>query len=283
MRHSSCVMMNWFRSNWLRVVAHAGALLPLAMIIIDNQRYNLTANPILEITLRTGKAGLVLLVLSLACTPLNTVFGFRDALKVRRALGLYGFAYIALHLFIFVVLDYGIDLQLIAQAVIEKYYIIAGFIAFIMLVPLAITSTRGWMKRLGRRWKSLHMLVYLAVPVGVLHFALLVKSVAGRPEPLLWGALVLGLLALRLPPVRKWFANLRGRMRTRAAGEARAGAWQVTTRAPGRLKQSALYCHRVNQRRWMLTSPATLSGRPACRQPSPRLRCCRRQRSHSHW
>jgi sulfoxide reductase heme-binding subunit YedZ len=203
--------MNWLRSNGLRVVAHAGALLPLAVIILDNYRFNLTANPIQELTLRTGKAGLVLLVLSLACTPLNTVFGFRDALKVRRALGLYGFLYIALHLFIFVALDYGMNLQLIAQAIIEKYYIIAGFVAFALLVPLAFTSTRGWMKRLGRRWKSLHMLAYIAVPVGVLHFALLVKSVIGRPEPLLWGALVAALLLLRLPAVRKWFANQRRR------------------------------------------------------------------------
>jgi sulfoxide reductase heme-binding subunit YedZ len=212
--------MNWLRSNWLRVVVHAGALLPLAMIIIDNYRFNLTANPIQEITLRTGKAGLVLLVLSLACTPLNTVFGFRDALKVRRALGLYGFMYVALHLLIFVVLDYGVNLQLIAQAIVEKYYVIAGFIAFVLLVPLAFTSTRGWMKRLGQRWKLLHRLAYIAVPIGVLHFALLVKSVIGRPEPLLWGALVLGLLALRLPAVRKWFADVRGRLRTRGAARA---------------------------------------------------------------
>lgn len=208
--------MNWLRSNWLRVVVHAGALLPLAMIVIDNYRFNLTANPIQEITIRTGKAGLVLLIFSLACTPLNTVFGFRNALKVRRALGLYGFLYVALHLFIFAVLDYGVDLQLIAQAIIEKYYIIAGFIAFTLLVPLAITSTRGWMRRLGHRWKVLHRLVYLAVPIGVLHFALLVKSVFGRPEPLLWGVLVLGLLALRLPAVRRWFAGVRGRLRTRS-------------------------------------------------------------------
>ena len=208
--------MAWLRSNWLRVIAHVGALLPLAIIIIDNYRFNLTANPIQEITIRTGKAGLVLLVLSLACTPLNTVFGFRDALKVRRALGLYGFMYVALHLFTFAVLDYGVNLQLIAQAIAEKYYVIAGFIAFVLLVPLAITSTRGWMKRLGQRWKLLHRLVYIAVPIGVLHFSLLVKSVTGRPEPLLWGALVLGLLVLRLPAVRRRMANLRGRSRTSA-------------------------------------------------------------------
>ncbi len=211
--------MTWLRSNWLRVIAHVGALLPLAMLVIDNYRYNLTANPIQEITLRTGKAGLVLLVLSLACTPLNTVFGLREVQKVRRALGLYGFLYLGLHLFTFVVLDYGVNLQLIAQAIVEKYYVIAGFIAFLMLAPLAITSTRGWMKRLGQRWKSLHRWVYIAVPVGVLHFGLLVKSVTGRPEPLLWGALVLGLLALRLPAVRKRIASVRGQWRTRKAAK----------------------------------------------------------------
>ncbi|MCS6848054.1 MAG: protein-methionine-sulfoxide reductase heme-binding subunit MsrQ [Anaerolineae bacterium] len=201
--------MNWLRANWLRVLVHAGALAPLGVIILDNYRYNLTANPIQEITVRTGKAALVLLVLSLACTPLNTVFGFRQALQVRRALGLYGFMYAALHLAIFAVLDYGLDLQLIGQAIVEKYYVIAGFVAFLILVPLAITSTRGWMARLGKRWKSLHKLVYLAVPVAVLHFALLVKSLSSRPEPLIFGAVVIMLLALRIPVIRRASSKLR--------------------------------------------------------------------------
>jgi len=201
--------MRWLRANWLRALVHLGALAPLFFIVLDNYRYNLTANPIQEITVRTGKAALVLLVLSLACTPLNTVFGFREAIRVRRALGLYGFVYVALHLAIFVVLDYGVNLQLIGQAIVEKYYVIAGFVAFLILVPLAITSTRGWMRRLGRRWKSLHKLVYLAVPIAVLHFALLVKSLGSRPEPLIFGAIVLGLLALRLPTIRRASSALR--------------------------------------------------------------------------
>lgn len=201
--------MRWLRANWLRALVHLGALAPLFFIVLDNYRYNLTANPIQEITVRTGKAALVLLVLSLACTPLNTVFGFREAIRVRRALGLYGFVYVALHLAIFVVLDYGVNLQLIGQAIVEKYYVIAGFVAFLILVPLAITSTRGWMHRLGRRWKSLHKLVYLAVPIAVLHFALLVKSLGSRPEPLIFGAIVLGLLALRLPAIRRASSALR--------------------------------------------------------------------------
>ena len=216
--------VDWLRANWLRVVAHIGALLPLAAIIVDNYNYNLTVNPIQNITLRTGKAALVLLVLSLACTPINTVFGFRDAVKVKRALGLYGFMYVGIHLFIFSVLDYTLDWVQIQQAVFEKYYVIAGFTAFLILVPIAITSTKGWIKRLGKRWKNLHKFVYIAVPIAVLHFSLLVKSIIGRPEPLIYGAIVLALLALRIPPVRKWIANTRTKMRASVQLQTKATA-----------------------------------------------------------
>lgn len=204
-------MRAWLGSNWLRAVAHAGALAPLALLLIDAQTDRLSANPIQDITLRTGRAALILLVLSLACTPANTVFGFRPALTVRRALGLYGFMYAALHLATFAFLDYGLDLGLIQQAVVEKRFVLAGFVAFLLLIPLALTSTRGWQRRLGKNWRRLHRLAYLIVPIAVLHFAWLVKSLVGRPEPLLWGAAVLALLVLRLPPVRRWFASRRGR------------------------------------------------------------------------
>jgi len=207
-------LLPWLRSNWLRVVAHIGALLPLAALLYDNFTYNLTANPIQDIELRTGKSTLVLLVLSLVCTPLNTVLGFRDAIKVRRALGLYGFMYAGLHLFTFLVLDYSLDIKQLIPAIIEKYYVIAGFTAFVILTPIAITSTKGWIKRLGKRWKTLHKWVYIAVPVAVLHFSLSVKSIIGRPEPLIYGAIVLALLAMRLPPVRQRLSVLRTRLRS---------------------------------------------------------------------
>ena len=184
--------------DWLRIIVHVGALIPLGAILWDSYQYNLTANPIQELTIRTGQAALVLLVLSLACTPASSLLRFRPALRVRRALGLYGFLYAALHVGVFVVLDYGIDLGQIAQVIAEKYYIIAGLSAFLILIPLAITSTRGWMRRLGRRWKALHRLVYLAVPLAALHFALAVKSLGSRPEPLLFGVAIAGLLIARL-------------------------------------------------------------------------------------
>ncbi len=184
--------------DWLRAIVHVGALIPLGVILWDSYQYNLTANPIQELTIRTGRTALVLLVLSLACTPASSLLRFRPALRVRRALGVYGFLYAALHVGVFVVLDYGVDLGQIAQVIAEKYYIIAGLSAFLILIPLAITSTRGWMRRLGQRWKALHRLVYLAVPLAVLHFALAVKSLGSRPEPLVFGAVVAGLLIARL-------------------------------------------------------------------------------------
>lgn len=194
----------------LQVAVHVFALVPLALLIWNGLNDNLTANPIQTITFRTGKAALLLLVLSLACTPLNSVFGLRLALKWRRPLGLYAFMYAALHFLTFTVLDYGLDPLLLKEAIFEKRYALVGFAAFALLVPLAITSTRGWMKRLGKRWKRLHQAVYVAGLLVIVHYLWLVKS--DRREPLLWGAAIALLLALRLPPVRRFASGLRHRL-----------------------------------------------------------------------
>ena len=145
-----------FKFTKIQILVHVGSLVPLAWMIWDFLTDNLTANPIQDITFRTGKDALVLLVLSLACTPLNTVLGFREGLKVRRALGLYAFLYVCLHFLTFVGLDYGFDLELIREAIFEKRYALMGFATFLTLLPLAITSTRWWQKRLGQTWKWLH-------------------------------------------------------------------------------------------------------------------------------
>jgi sulfoxide reductase heme-binding subunit YedZ len=192
-----------------QVTVHLLALAPLALLIWNGLNHNLTANPIQTITFRTGKLALLLLVLSLACTPLNTAFGVRMALKWRRPLGLYAFMYAGLHFLTFTVLDYGLDPVLLREAIFEKRYALVGFTAFLLLVPLAITSTRGWMKRLGKRWKRLHQLVYIAGLLVIVHYVWLVK--ADRREPLLWGAAIAILLAFRLPPVRRAVVKLRGR------------------------------------------------------------------------
>ncbi|HEU4324258.1 MAG TPA: protein-methionine-sulfoxide reductase heme-binding subunit MsrQ [Roseiflexaceae bacterium] len=192
----------------IRLAAHAGALVPLAAMVWAFFTGGLSANPIQDLTFRTGEAALVLLVLSLACTPVNRLLGWKPAQALRRPLGLYAFFYAALHLLVFVVLDYGLDWSLILATVAEKRYVIAGFAAFLLLLPLAVTSTKGWQRRLGKRWSLLHRLVYLAAPLAVLHFALLVK--ADLREPLLFGAALALLLATRLPPVRRALARLRG-------------------------------------------------------------------------
>ena len=196
-------------ADWLRVLVHLGAAVPLALLLWDAWRGDLTANPIQFITLRTGKTALILLLLSLLCTPLNLLFGLKAVLPLRRPLGLWAFFYVCVHLLIFTVLDYGLDWQLIAETVAKKRYVLVGFTAFLLLLPLALTSTKASMRRLGKRWKQLHRLVYLAALLAIVHFVWLVK--ADIREPLLYGAGLLLLLALRLPPVRRAVARLRGR------------------------------------------------------------------------
>jgi sulfoxide reductase heme-binding subunit YedZ len=205
--------MQLLKKHTLGWLVHVGGLFPLAWLLWDVAQNQLTVNPIQDITTRTGEAALTLLVLSLACTPLNTLFGLKQVLPLRRPLGLYAFLYVCLHLLTFSVLDYGLDWNLIQQAIVEKRFVLVGFAAFLLLLPLAITSTKWWMRRLGKNWKKLHKLVYLAAPLAVLHFIWLVKS--DYREPLIYGAIVVGLLALRAPAIRRAITNLRFRRRAK--------------------------------------------------------------------
>lgn len=185
----------------LQLVTHVGALVPLALIFWDLTQDQLTAEPIREIQLRTGRSALILLVLVLAFTPLSKVSRLRWLLKLRRLCGLYAFAYASLHFLNFIGLDYGFDLGLLQKDLPEKYFIFLGFAAFLSLLPLAITSTKGWRQRLGKNWQRLHWLIYLAASLAVTHFFLLAK--AGRREPFLYAAVVLLLLLTRLPGLGK--------------------------------------------------------------------------------
>jgi methionine sulfoxide reductase heme-binding subunit len=203
------VMIRFLLNKPLRIAVHSACWIPLAWLLWDAYTDNLTFNPIQEITFRTGKTALILLVLSLAITPLNTVFGLKQLVPLRRPLGLYAFMYAALHFSIFVWLDYGFDLQLIGEAIAEKRYVLVGFAAFLLLLPLAITSTKGWMRRLGKRWKQLHRLVYVAAALVIFHYVWLVK--ADIREPLAYGAAVALLFVLRAPPVRRAITRFRQR------------------------------------------------------------------------
>lgn len=201
-----------------QVAVHAAALLPLVVLARDAAQDNLSANPIQRITFWTGKWALVFLVLSLACTPASRLLGLRRAIRWRRPLGVYASVYVGLHFLTFVGLDYGFDPALLREAIFEKRYALVGFAAFLLLLPLAFTSTAGWMRRLGKRWTVLHRLVYPAAVLAILHYSWSVK--ADLQVPLEFGAALLILLALRLPRLRRAVHRLAQRTpRSRPAGE----------------------------------------------------------------
>ena len=161
----------------------------------------LGANPIDELTDRLGEWGLRLLLATLCVTPLAVTLRKPWLMGLRRMLGLYAFTYLALHFLTWLVLDQWIDLPAIAADVVKRPYITAGFTAFVLLVPLAVTSTRGWMRRLGARWHRLHRLIYPAAVLGCTHFWWQVK--ADWREPAVYAALLSGLLGWRLLRARR--------------------------------------------------------------------------------
>jgi methionine sulfoxide reductase heme-binding subunit len=184
----------------LQLLVHVAALLPLAWLIFDAATGRLSVNPVQEIEQRTGKAALILLVASLSCAPANILTGWAPALRWRRPLGLYAFGYAALHFLTFVGLDYAFNLRFLWADISGKRYIFVGLAALLILIPLALTSTVGWQRRLGKTWRKLHRWVYLAGALVVVHYVWAVKS--DIREPLLWGAAIgLGLL-IRVPAVR---------------------------------------------------------------------------------
>jgi len=199
------------KAHWLQILTHVGALLPLGILAWDYAQNQLTANPIREITIRTGRSAIVLLLLSLACTPIYSLSGFQPVRRLRRPLGLYAFLYAGLHGLTFVGLDYGFDLVLIGQELLQKRFVQVGVLAFLILVPLAITSTRGWVARLGKNWKRLHRLVYLAALLAGVHFMWVVK--ANTRVPLLYGAALAVLLVARIPAVQNAVRGWRGGLR----------------------------------------------------------------------
>lgn len=201
----------------LQIIVHAGAWVPLVWLVWAYTSGNLTVNPIQAATQHSGKFALIFLLLSLAVTPIHTLFGLRQVIQVRRALGLYAFIYAAIHVLIFAGLDYGFDWSLLTQAVVEKRYILVGLGALVILSALAATSFKSWMKRLGKKWKRLHRLVYVAAGLVIVHYSWSIKGDLLRLQgdiwqPLSFGSVVLVLLILRLPPLRRWISSARSRL-----------------------------------------------------------------------
>lgn len=202
----------------LQIIVHLYAWSALVHLLFDMATGNLSANPIQELEQRTGRHAITLLILALACTPLNTLFKWSEPLKRRRALGLYAFMYATIHVIIFIDLDYGLAWSLIIQTIFEKPYIVVGMLTFLMLIPLAFTSFDIWKKRLGKKWKRLHQIIYLIAPLAVLHYAWGKKGDFFRLQgeiilPLIYAVIVILLLVMRIPQVRKTTASLRDRIR----------------------------------------------------------------------
>ena len=200
--------------DWLRTGVHLIGFFALAELTYFWLFDRLTVNPIQFVEQHLGRAAVTMLVLSLAVTPVVTLTGWRSLTRHRRTLGLYAFLYFALHLFTFAVLDYGLDWNEILRLTTEKPFIIVGLLAGLILLSLAVTSYKFWMKRLGKNWKRLHKLVYLASGLVIIHYAWAVKgsltNLSGDIlRPLLMGLLVLFLLILRIPPVKRWVASAR--------------------------------------------------------------------------
>jgi methionine sulfoxide reductase heme-binding subunit len=195
------------RITGFQIGAHVLAWGLAGWLVVDALTGNLTVNPIQAATQRTGRYALYLLALSLSMTPLNTLFGWRQALPARRTFGLYAFLFAFIHFIIFIGVDYGFNWEFIRTEIIDKNYILVGATALSLLLALAVTSFKWWMKRLGKNWKRLHRLVYLAAPLVIVHFTWARKgdvfSLQGNIiQPLVLGVIVGLLLILRLPRVK---------------------------------------------------------------------------------
>jgi sulfoxide reductase heme-binding subunit YedZ len=161
----------------LKPAVFAAGCLPLAKLALDAWQGQLTANPIAEVLNRFGFWTLTFLVASLAATPAKTLFGWTSPLRVRRMVGLFAFFYASLHFLTYLALDQAFDLADIGADIVKRKFITIGFAAFLLLIPLAVTSTDKAVRRLGfRRWKRLHRLVYVAVVLGLVHFVWRVKA-----------------------------------------------------------------------------------------------------------
>jgi methionine sulfoxide reductase heme-binding subunit len=198
----------------LRIAVHIFGLFPLLWLLGAWLTNNLTVNPIQFLLQQLGLAALYQLAASLACTPLNTAFGWREMLRHRRTLGLYAFFYASAHVLVFAVLDYGLNFGLIWRDLTEKPFIVLGTLAFLILLPMAVTSFNIWKKRLKQNWKRLHRLVYLAALLVIIHFAWARKgnifTLSGDVlQPLLLGILIFALLMARVPSVQNALAEWR--------------------------------------------------------------------------
>jgi len=179
----------------VKAAGFALGLAPFLWLALRALTGRLSANPIEDITLTTGIWGLRFLVITLAITPLRRITGWNRAIQYRRMLGLFAFFYATLHLATWIVLDLFFAWDLIVADLAKRPFITAGLVAFVTMVPLALTSTRGWIRRLGRRWQLLHRLVYVSAIAAAVHYLWKVKVMTG--SPVYYAAIIAALLVFR--------------------------------------------------------------------------------------
>jgi sulfoxide reductase heme-binding subunit YedZ len=197
--------------RFYKILVATNALIPLALLAYDGWRGQLGANPIEFFLRTTGVLTLVFLLVTLAVTPLRKAFRWNMLIKYRRMLGLFAFFYGCLHLTTYSVFDRSLSLPGIVGDVAQRPFIAIGMTAFFLLIPLAITSTNGWVKRIGgKNWARLHRLTYVAAILGVVHFWMIVKSDVFYPA--LFGVALAALLAYRLMPKPAREQGLKGQV-----------------------------------------------------------------------
>jgi methionine sulfoxide reductase heme-binding subunit len=192
-----------------KVVLFLGALVPQALLIRGALIGDLGVNPAETIQLETGRWAFKFLLLSLAVTPVRRITGWNPIIQFRRMLGLFAFFYAFCHFAAYWSFDLGFAFAAMIGDVLKRPFIAFGFAALLLMLPLALTSTRGWIRRMGKRWTQLHRLVYVAAVLAALHFALKVKVFTG--DPVVYAAIVTVLLGFRVV----WY--MRKRERTRPA------------------------------------------------------------------
>lgn len=205
----------------------AAAIAPLAWLVcgaFDWLGASLGADPVKKLEHECGKTALNLLLLTLAVTPVKNLLGLPQLLRLRRMLGLFAFFYVVVHFTVYLVLDLELNWSTLGADIAKRPYITIGFTALLLLIPLAATSTNGMMRRLGRRWASLHRLVYVIAILGVWHFYWQVKR--DVREPLIYAGILALLLLYRV--VRARAAGVAAR----AAASARAGITSASRVGP---------------------------------------------------
>jgi methionine sulfoxide reductase heme-binding subunit len=184
-------------SKWSKVAVFLVCLTPLGYLGLRAYHGELTANPVEFVQHFTGDWTLRFLLITLSVTPLRKLLNLPDLIRFRRMLGLFAFTYVCLHFLTYIGPDQAFDLRGIWKDVVKRPFVTVGFLGFVLLIPLALTSTKGWIRRLGgKRWQALHRLIYVTALCGVIHYYWLVKS--DHRLPLLYGAILAVLLLYRL-------------------------------------------------------------------------------------